>query len=314
MMTKDNKPLIFGAIGCVLLVLIVQFGFISPNWADAAANQQTADEARAKWDEHFKRGADMMPKPEALKLLADNKKLLDENLRTLTQIELGTVKTSLATYTEAAAGAGDKKNYLDTKRKNILGKYSTRPKMGGGATDLGLTDKAIDDPVGMNLIRLFVADSLLGACVKAEVDSVTVLKAKPLSIIDFSEKEKEILSPESDDDKKPARPGATKTEAAPSNSPGRMVQFPMEATLSLPEKQVSKLLFELEKPSDGGRGYLAIRGFHVFVKDPKSGMVEVTILASGLLDEKVVGDLGIEVKGKAGGRGSSPRSGEIRDY
>lgn len=313
MMTKDNKPLIFGAIGGILLVLIVQFGFISPNWTTAAENQSRAQESRTKWDENFKRGNDLMPKPEALKLLAENKKLLDENLRTLTQIELGTKTTSLATYTEAAAGAGDKKNYLDQKRKNVLSKYSSRPKMGAGATDLGLTDKAIDDPVGTNLIRLFVADCLLSACVKAEVDSVTVLKAKPLNIIDFSDKEKEILAPD-EDEKKSSKPGAAKAEPAPSNAPGRMVQFPLEATVSLPEKQVSKLLFELEKPSDGGRGYLAIRGFHVFVKDPKSGMVELTVLASGLLNEKVVGDLGIEVKGKAGGRSGSPRSGEIKDY
>lgn len=310
MMTKENKPLIFGAIGCVLLVLIVQFGFISPDWTSAADNQTASTEKRTTWDANFARGADTMPKPEGLKLLAENKKLLDENLRTLSQIELGTKTTSLASFTEAAAGAGDKKNYLDTKRKNIAGKYSTQPKMSAGATDLGLSDKALDDPVATNLIRLFVADSLLSACKRAEVDTVNTLRVKPLSIIEFTDKEKEILAPDSDDDKKHAGPGAAKAEA-PSHAPGRMVQFPIEAVVMLPEKQVGKLLFELQRPSDGGRGYLAIRGFHVFVKDTKSGMVEVAVLASGLLDEKVVGDLGIEIKGKTGGRGV--RSGEIKD-
>jgi len=311
MMTKDNKPLIFGAAGCILVVLIVQFGFISSDWETAAGNQATADDTRKKWDEHFVRGADMLPKPEGLKLLADNKKLLDENLRTLTQIELGTKSATLVSFMESAAGTGDKKNYLDTKRKTIVAKYSSRPKMSPAAVDLGLTDKALDDPVSTNLLRLFVADSLLGACLRAEVDTVVSLKAKPLSIIEFTDKEKEILAPDADDDKKRAGPGASKAEA-PSNAPGRMVQFPLEAVVMIPEKQVGKLLFELQKPSEGGRGYLAIRGFHVFVKDTKSGLVEVAVLASGLLNEKVVGEIGIEIKGKAGGRGV--RSGEIKDY
>lgn len=309
MMTKDNKPLIFGAAGCILVVLIVQFGFISSSWVTVGEQQAAADETRKKWDENFVRGADMMPKPDGMKLLAENKKLLDENQRTLVQIELGTKTDRLVSFIEAAAGSGDKKNYLDTKRKNIVAKYSSRPKLSPGAVDLGLTDKALDDSVATNLLRLFVADSLLSACLKAEVDTVVSLKAKTLSIIEFTDKEKEILAPEED---KHAGPATSKAEPAPSNAPGRMIQFPLEAVVMLPEKQVGKLLFELQKPSENGRGYLAIRGFHVFVKDSKSGLVEVAVLASGLLNEKVVGELGIEVKGKAGGRGV--RSGEIKDY
>jgi hypothetical protein len=314
-MSKDNKPLVIGAAACLLFVLIVQFSFISANMTTAQENIAAYEAKRAEWDKHFNSGANLLPKPKAVEKIKENQKLLDNNMRDLQRIELGTKTGSLQQFTEAAAGAGDKMNYLETKRKQVLSRYSSRPKLGAGATDLGLTDSAAGDSVAQNLIRLFVADTILNASVKAEVDTVNALRAKPISVIEYLDSEKAILSPDEEDERtsKSKSKAATKDKGKDKTdeleAPSKLVQFPMEAVLTMPEKAVGKFLFELEKPSDGGRGYLAIRGFHVYVKDAKSGMVEVVVMASGLLPEKVVGELGIELKGK-GGRGPS-RRGEI---
>jgi hypothetical protein len=313
LMTKDNKPLVIGAAGCLLFVLIIQFSFISANATTAQENIAAYEAKRDEWDKHFNGGANMLPKPKAVAKIEENRKQIEAGMVELQRIELGTKTGSLAQFTEAAAGGGDKRNYLETKRKQVLSKYSSRPKLNAGAQDLGLVDNATNDSVGTNLIRLFIADTILNACVKADVDTVNAFRAKPLSVIEYTDAEKAVLAPDEDEDRSPNRAKDKKGEKDKKDeaeAPSKLVQFPMEAVVTMPEKSVGKFLYELEKPSDGGRGYLAIRGFHVYVKDSKSGMVEVAVMASGLLTEKVVGELGIELKGK-GGRSPSGRRGEI---
>jgi hypothetical protein len=318
MMTPENKPLLIGAGACILVVLIVQFGFISPAWSEGTDVLANADRTKGEWDAFFAGGANMMPKPKGMKLIDENKKLLDANLTELTRIELGTLQ-ALKPFSEDAAGSGDKKNFLETKRKQVMGRFSTKPKFDTGAVDMGMTEKVLDDSVGTNLMRLWVVQSFLTACTKSDVETVTILRSRPLSIVDFNETEKSVLAPPDEDTNASRRSSSAKADdkkkdADESPAPGRLVQFPLEASVLMPEKSIGKLLFELQRPTDSVRGYLAIRGFHVLVKDSKSGLVEVSILASGLLNEKAVGEIGIPLKdaGKRGGAGPA-RRGEIRD-
>ena len=57
-----------------------------------------------------------------------------------------------------------------------------------------------------------------------------------------------------------------------------------------------QLLFELQQPSDGRRGYFYIRGFHVAVRDSASGNLEAVVAVSALLNEKDAAKMELEWK------------------
>ena len=148
----QNKNLILGALAVLGIFLAVQFLVVQDNWAAAATKQTQAEAEREQWEKNFKSGEKLMPKPEAEAALAENKKQLLANLASLQKIEFGS-KESLREYSENAAGTGDRKNYLATRRTTLL----TRAKDSMHITapsELGLGDKASEDPVALNLMRL----------------------------------------------------------------------------------------------------------------------------------------------------------------
>src|SRR5258706_14051273 len=124
MFLKQNKLLLLGTLAVTGLFLAVHMLWVNENWAQASKKLDEADEARKGWEKNFQSGDKLLPKPDAEKALEENNRALKQNLNTLQQIEFGT-KESLQPFSEAAAGAGDHKNFLLTKRTNTFNRAKT---------------------------------------------------------------------------------------------------------------------------------------------------------------------------------------------
>ncbi|MCY3020609.1 MAG: hypothetical protein NTW87_16445 [Planctomycetota bacterium] len=293
MFFKQNKALILGTVAVAGLWLMLYFVFVRSNWTAAADKLADAEQGREAWDKNFNDGAKLLPKDEAENVLKENNRLLNANLQTLQKMELGT-RDTLHAYTEAAAGQGDHKGYLDQKRITIVNKanealHVTVPK------DLGiLGGKAGDDPVAVNLLRLAVVDTFINACYKASVPGITKFQHFAPRLVHFDNEDQGAAG---EAEKKGGGEGAPEKAEAQAS---RLVQFPMKVALSAPERSLGKLLFELQRPTDQSHGYLCLRGFQVAVRDSASGMVEVVLGVSGLVNEKFVRDQGIKFKEEEG--------------
>ncbi|HYG75382.1 MAG TPA: hypothetical protein VEK08_10305 [Planctomycetota bacterium] len=313
MFFKENKMLLLGSVGVCAIVLGVHFFWVRDNWAKAESAGKAAEEASIAWEKNFRPGDNLMPKPDAEKVLEDNNRLLKVGLTTLQGIEFGT-KDTLQPYSEAAAGSGDRKNYLMTKQTNILSRAKTMNII--APSELGLTEKISEDPVALNLLRVAIIDSFLSSCNVAKVHRLLRIqhfapKILPLEGVELAEETKE---------KKPAKADQKKDkedEGSPGQRSDRLVQFPVKVQLVAPEPALSRVLYEMQKPSDRTRGYLCLRGFHVAVRQAGSGTIEAVIAFTALLNEKLVRELGIPVKEEEQqnrGSGSEPRKVDLERY
>lgn len=297
MFLLNNKRLFLGAVAVVIVWLAVYFVAVRDNWATAAAKLEDAEKVRAKWESYYSTDKGLLPKIEAEKALNDNKAVLNKNLTDLRKIELGTRET-LHEFTEAAAGAADKRSYFDQKRITIANRANdtlhipTPPGLGI------LGEKAVDEPVSVNLLRLAMVEAVIAACKKVDVPSAPrIVKFQHLAPrLILAGDEDDAAAEPSADEPKDAKAKAAKPDAGPR----RLVQFPMKVVLQLEEEQLGKLLFELAKPTEGSHRSLCLRGFHISVKDSGSDKVEAAVAVVALLNESFVcGDLGIELKQKA---------------
>jgi hypothetical protein len=294
----QNKNLILGALAVLGIFLAVQFLVVQDNWAAAAAKQTQAEAEREQWEKNFKGGGNLMPRPEAEAALAENKKQLQANLALLQKIEFGT-KESLREYSESAAGTGDRKNYLATKRTTLLTKAKESMQI-TAPSELGLGDKTSEDPVALNLMRLALVESFFLAGHKAGVTKISKIQHFPPKFVKGAPEE--VASDEdSDDDKKSDKKKSNKDEDAEEEKPAgdRLVQFHMRVSVQVSERVFGRLLYELQKPSEPNRGYLGLRGFQVAVRDTGSGMVDGTVAVSALISEKLAHEFNIPLKSDA---------------
>jgi len=291
MFFKENKMLLMGTVGVCALVLGIHLFWIGPNWAAAADAAKAAEEGSVAWEKNFRGDKNLLPKPDAEKALDENNRQMKVSLTALQHIEFGT-KETMQPYSEAAAGAGDRKNFLMTKQTNIL----TRSKSLNIAapSELGITEKTSDDPVALNLVRLAIVDSLLTACDAAKVPRLLRIQHFIPKHLPLDESAAEPAAETATEKKAAAK--TDKKDAASSERSDRLVQFPVKIQILATEPALTKILFELQKPSERTRGYLCLRGFHVAVRQAGSGTVEAVIACSALLNEKLVRDLGIPVK------------------
>jgi hypothetical protein len=301
-MFKQDKKLIFGVLVAVGIFAAVHVIWVQRNWAEAARLLEVTKEQKEKWDKYYKPGDGMIPKPQALKALNESNNRLQQQLETLKGIEFGNVN-SLHAFSESAAGTGDKKSYLLAQ----ITKIQTKGKDAniGIPDSLGFSEKNREEPVALNLLRLAMVDRLLMACKESNVALVAGIRYETPRFIAWPFETAEPDQPESK--KKSGKEPAPKTDGVQ-----KLVQFPMRVTLSAPERALSQLLYELQRPTDDLRGYFCIRGFHVTVKSAESGRVDASIAVSALLNEKTVTEIGIQVKVQDDRRG--PRDYDLERY
>ena len=295
MFFKQNRDLFLGAAVVVVVWLGVYFFLVRANWDAADAGRKNSEDVRAAWEKYYKTGDGLLPKDQAERLLEGNKSDLNSNLQVLQKIEFGTVE-SLHAFTEAAVGQGDRKNYLDQKRITLLARVNDQLHM-QAPPPLGiLGEKAAEDPVGVNLLRLAMVEAFVSGAQRSGVSQIVKIQHHAPRLVHADDEDAD--APKEGDDPKPAgkRPAAAPAKAEVRAS--RVVQFPMKIVIRAPENAVAKLLFELQRPTDTTRGYLCLRGFHVAVrdKDTSSGLVEAAVAVSGLLSETLVRKLGIQLK------------------
>lgn len=304
-MFKQDKKLMLGVLVALGIFAAVHVVWVQHNWAQAAHLLDGARDQKEKWDKFYKSGDGMIPKPKALKALNESNNRLQQQLETLKGIEFGSTN-SLHAFSETAAGTGDKKSYLLAQITKVQAK--AKDASIGVPEGLGYSDKNREESVALNLLRLAMVDRLLSACRESNASLITGIRFETPRFIPWPFETAEEEPP----------PGRKKTEKEPpapkADGVAKLVQFPMRVTLSAPERALTQLLYELQRPTDdqNQRGYFCVRGFHVAVKSAESGRVEAAIAISALLNEKMVGDLGIQVKVQDERRG--PREYDLDRY
>ena len=305
MFIKQNKFLLLGTLAVAAVFLAVHFMWVQENWAAAAAKLDEADKSRAEWEKNFQGGDNKIAKVDAEKALEENNRNLKTGFNTLQQIEFGS-KESLQPFSESAAGSGDRKNFVMTKRTTVYNHAKTLSVL--CSSELGLTDKIAEDPVALNLLRIAIIDDFFGACSRAKVGRVTKVQYLAPRLMPFGD---EGSADDADGDKKSAK--GKNDKDAPAERSDRLVQFPVKVQIMAAEPAINKLLYEMQKPTDRGHGssYLCLRGFHISVRQAGSGTVEAVLGFTALLNEKTVRDLNIQVKEDdshhGGGGGNSPK-------
>lgn len=300
-MFSRNKHLLLGAVAVVAIWLGVYLVFVRSNWDAATERLEAAEQVRAAWEKHLQPGQGLVSKADADKALEEHRNALSVNLQTLQKIEFGT-RESLHPFTIPAAVGADPKSYLDQKRINIASHAEgMRLPVPGNLGVIG--EKAGDDHVAVNLLRLAMVDTLINTCQKSGVARITRIQHYAPRLVCPPEDATALQepAPQEEEPKPAAKKGApAKTQAVAAS---RLVQFPMKVTFQAPERSLGKLLLELQKPSDSARGYLCLRGFHFAAKDTSSGLVDGAVAVSGLFSETLTRELGIQVKGEEEGRG-----------
>lgn len=296
MFIKQNKFLLLGTLAVAAVFLAVHFMWVQDNWTAAAAKLEEAEKSRIEWEKNFQMGENKLAKVDAEKALEENNRSLKTGFATLQLIEFGS-KESLQPFSEAAAGTGDRKNFVMTKRTTVYNHAKSLNVL--CSSELGLTDKIAEEPVALNLLRIAIIDNFFGCCNRAKVGRVTRIQYYPPKLMPFGDE-----AADDADEKKPAK-GKNDKDAATRERNDRLIQFPVKVQVVAAEPAINKLLSEIQKQTTGVRGYLCLRGFHISVRQAGSGTVEAVLGFTALLNEKTVRELGIVVKEEESRHGGS---------
>jgi hypothetical protein len=289
-MVSKNKKLILGALIALGIFGSVHWMVVKANWDEADALLKQADENRSRWDKFFKAGDKLVPRPEADKAINESNEKLRTQFDELKKIEFGTAD-SLHVFSVAAAGQGDPKNYLASSITQMRTKAKDTYNI-GVPIELGIGEKAAEEPVPLNLFRLAMIDRFLVACRECSVPTVTRIRYDTATRI-----ESPFDKPAEEETAAPKKGGKEKEEEKPApKDVEALIQFPMRVVILAPERSFAQLLFRLQEPSDAQHGYFGIRGFHVWVRDAGSGMIEASLALNAVLNEKLVAKLGIPFK------------------
>jgi hypothetical protein len=302
-MQKLNKIILFGGIGVVLVFLLVQVVVVQANWARTNKELKSAEDEHDAWNKFFNPGEDLIAKPEAEAALNQSNDKLGRQFEALKKIELGTAET-LHPFSKEAAGSGDPKNYFKTMQT----KLNDKAKEFGVAVppDLGFDDKALDEGVPLNLMRLAVLDRLLVACKEAAAPQITKIKFEALREAPGGPEEEEEGQAEYGK-KKEAREAKEPKAASKNELFDTLLQIPLRVVVAEPERTVERLLFALQRPSDETHGFFCILGSSVSVRVAGSGKVETVLELAALLNEKTAAKFGLQLKAPEEIRRHGPR-------
>jgi len=268
-MFAKNKGIFTVAAALIGLWLALYFVLlVQPNWGQRETEVAAAQSNLDTWLKFYNSGKDKLPLPEASKRLAKQEEQLDAAQRSLRQIEF---TKDFQTFTLAAAGKEDPNNYFDKKRNETRAEIKDRMglKFIAGLDDLGFRNKVLEEPVPLNLARLFVLQRFCGTARDAGVQELQSL---------VYPKHRIVPQPEGSD-----------------AAVAKLYLVPLEVRFRATERQFAQLLYEVQRPSDAQRSYFALRGYTIGVKDAKSGMVDCWVALGALLTQKQAKDLKIEI-------------------
>ena len=312
-MAKQDKKLVLALLAAVGVFGATQLLVVRANFADAAKARDEANTQRQEWDKYFKpaeksASEKWSARPDAEKALKESNVKLAQQFTELRKMELGSAD-QLHAFSEAAAGSGDHKSYMN----KLLIQLAAKAKEFGVAvpSDMGFNEKVLEDPVSLNLLRMAILDRLLAACKEAAVPQLASIRfeqPRPIANDDGSD------SGQPDPRRRPAKNSKDAKDAPPEPSADKLVQFPLRILISVPERNMGQLLCELQRPSDNTHGFFMIRGFHVAVRTADTGRFDASLALSALLNEKTLATLGVQVKAPDERRNSFRDYDYSRDY
>ncbi|MCZ7646525.1 MAG: hypothetical protein M5U26_14775 [Planctomycetota bacterium] len=280
-MFARNKLLLFGAAGFAALWAILYTVLVSGNWTARDEEDQAAQENLERWAKFYKKDAGYVPIKDAHKALKDERARIGEAMKELEGIEFGPTKL-FQKYTLAAVGSGDPNNYFDRMRNELAETAEKRLNiaLSPGLSDLCFRGPMTEQPVGLNLLRLFILRRFLNLAHEAHAVEISNLKySRPFAL------------PTGEEAAAPA------TGEEPPAAKDRLFQVPLQIRLKITEKNLGTLLCELQRPSDANRSYFVLRGFQIEVRDAGSGLLEAEIGVGALFPEaQFIGELGIPYK------------------
>ena len=269
-MFVKNKKIVLGALAAVIVwALLYRYALVQPNWNAREASVLNAQTTLDTWLKFYKQKDGHSPLPQATAQLVRREQVLDAADKELKQIEC---TSDWQGFTLAAAGTSDPTNYFLKKRVEVSGQAKADGlRLAPGLDDhLGFRDKVLDDPVALNLVRLFVLSRFLAAAKTSRVLDI--------QRIDYPKHRLVPLDGE----------GAAALE--------RLYVLPLEVRFRATERDFAHVLFELQRPSAGKQSYFALRGFRIEVKDQASGMTECWVAVGALVPEGQAQRLKIDIK------------------
>ncbi|MBE7466857.1 MAG: hypothetical protein HS116_25585 [Planctomycetes bacterium] len=275
-MFAKNKLLIFSACAFAGLWIVLYFAMVSGTWSERETQDTEAQAQLERWLKYYKKGDGLMPVKEANQALKDERTRMNAALEELQALEFAPTKL-FPKYTITAVGTGDPNNYFDRQRVELREAVSKRLglTLAPGLDDLGFSGNLTQDPVPLNLLRLFVLSRFLTSSKGAGVSEVLAIKyPKPEALLT------------GDEVAEPAVVTEKKTEAAPAGPKiPRLIQVPLIIQLRAPEKNLARLLYELQLPSEQARSYFALRAYQFEVRDAASGLVDAELAVGALFPE-----------------------------
>jgi hypothetical protein len=288
----SNKLMILVSVVVLAIWAGVHLIVVRGNLEQAADLESKAESERTKWKKFFASDPGFVAKPEAEQNVRDSNTRLNQQLQELQKLEFAT-PAALAKFSLKSA-SGDKGNYLIKRRDEIKNAANDTYHV-----KLGEEKRKQDseDNIGLNLLRLAFAESVLTACKSAGIPEVkSIFYEDPVVLKEGQEAE---AAP-----KRETRSSRGKAEkAAPKSDPQQvLVQFPLKATFVAPERAFAQLLYELQKPTDGVQGHFNVRGINIDLGDAtaarhaKDGNIVATVVLVPVLSVKTVQEIGVEFK------------------
>ena len=268
-MGKTEKKLLVIAVGLVVAWGVLYSMFVSPLWASREEALSAAEQKLERLKKLTKGSEDTWEVPTANATLDLEAAALKEMLAELQTLQV----KDLGPYKLTAVGDRDPNTYFARLRRELIENVRKESSVAIGpaiASDLGYRDKATNDPVALNLIRLFALERFFEAAKAAHVEEVTSFQYPDPAVL--------------------PRPEGLEIE--------KLIQVPIVVRLRLTESALGPLLYHLApnpRHKQGDR-YFCIRSLQTIVKDEKSGVLEASLNLGSLFTESQLAEQGIVVK------------------
>ena len=271
-MFAKNKKIILGALAAaVAWAALYQYVLVQPNWNDREMAVRNAEASIDTWQKFYKEKKDHLALPDATAQLVRREQVLEAAAKDLKQAEF---TQDWKDFTLAKAGSSDPNNYFLRLRSEVLAQAKADGlRLAAGLDDLGFRGKTLEEPVALNLARLFVLSRFLSAAKDARVADIQK--------VEFAKHRKVSMEG---------------TEDLPIE---RLYLVPLQVHFRATERDLAQLLHELQRPADLKRAYFAVRAFHIEVKDLTSGVTECWVAAGALVTEGMAKQMKIDIQEEA---------------
>ena len=286
-MFAKNKKIILGALAAAAVWgALYQYVLVQPNWNERDIAVTNAEASIETWRKLYKEKKDFMALPDATAQLVKREQVLEAAAKELKQAEF---TQDWKDFTLAKAGSSDPNNYFLRLRGEVLAQAKADGlRLAAGLDDLGFRGKTLEEPVALNLARLFVLSRFFSAAKDARVADIQK--------IEFAKHRKVSMEG---------------TEDLPIE---RLYLVPLQVHFRATERDLAQLLYELQRPADPKQAYFVLRGFRIEVKDITSGVTECWAAAGALVTEGVAKQMKIDIPEEAKSGGPARPSVDPRGY